>query len=73
MIFLQAILAIQSIRKKLERNFDDPQIQDENFINYIKYLLTCVGNEPMQMEAAWIFTNIAAGSSKHTKIVSLQF
>lgn len=34
------------------------------------YFLHCVGNPIMQMEASWIFTNIAAGSYQQTKLVS---
>ncbi|CAG9797351.1 unnamed protein product [Chironomus riparius] len=64
-----SVLAIQNIRKFLEGKVDDNLVNDVNFIHYMKYLLVCHGNEKLQTEAAWIFTNIAAGSTVHTQIV----
>jgi hypothetical protein len=49
---------------------DDRFIRDDRFIHMMKTFLQCHGNEEMQIEASWIFTNIAAGSSEQVKIVS---
>lgn len=54
----------------MELSCDDRLIQDGTFIHMIKYFLQCHGNEELQYEASWIFTNIAAGSSEQVKIVS---
>ncbi|XP_070506955.1 importin subunit alpha-3-like [Chironomus tepperi] len=62
-------MAIQSIRKSLEQKVDETLVNDIHFIHYMKYLLICHGNEKLQTEAAWIFTNIAAGSTAQTQIV----
>lgn len=65
----KALLAIQKIRRTLERGFS-PEWRNEQFMHILLYFLKCDGNEALQMEASWIFTNIAAGSYEQTKWVS---
>lgn len=69
LFFLKSIISIQSIRKSMEGKFNNKIVGNGDFMNYMSYLLTCKGNEDLQMEVAWIFTNMAAASSEYTEMV----
>lgn len=54
----------------MEKGYSELWINDVEFLPLIKYFLQCKGNDAIQLEAAWILTNIAAGSTTQTKMVS---
>jgi hypothetical protein len=66
-------LAIQKIRRTFEKGVIKNWLNDDVFMHHMLYFLRCHGNPPLQLEAAWIFTNIAAGPYDQTKLVSQFF
>jgi hypothetical protein len=69
LIFFKTELSIQKIRRTLEKGFTDEWRNDDHFIHLMMYFLQCDGNVALQIEASWIFTNIAAGPYEQTKWV----
>lgn len=66
----QAMQSIRKIRKTLERGVSEEWMNKDGFLPMICYFIQCEGNIPIQTEAAWIFTNIAAGSNDQVRMVS---
>jgi hypothetical protein len=68
----QSLLALRFIRKSMEDTAGSESIylRDESFLHMMRHFLHCHGREDLQLEASWIVTNIAAGSSANTLLVS---
>lgn len=65
------LCAVLSCRRMLSRQKDPPinQIIELGIIPRLVEFLTHADNAPLQFEAAWALTNIASGTSDHTRAV----
>ncbi|KAG5675256.1 hypothetical protein PVAND_005171 [Polypedilum vanderplanki] len=64
-----SLTIMRNFRKSFEKNSNDQLLHDPNFIHMMKYFLQCYGKEEIQMEACWIFTNVAARTTEQTRIL----
>jgi hypothetical protein len=53
-----------------DQESDSIYMHDESFMHMLHHFLRCHGREDLQLETCWILTNLAAGSSTQTQLVS---
>jgi hypothetical protein len=63
-------MSIQKLRREMECGNLMDWIYDKDALQIMIYYLHCNGNESLQEEACWIFTNVCAGSSTQVEVVS---
>lgn len=65
------LAAVTEFRKLLsiEKNPPIQQVIDTGVIPRLVEMLACVDDESLQFEAAWTLTNVASGTTEHTKTI----
>ena len=68
---LRQLEAVTAFRKLLsiERSPPIEEVIQCGVVPRLVHFLTCTDNPPLQFEAAWALTNVASGTTKHTRVV----